>query len=163
VNDGPRVFVCRRSGLFSKTYRLSLGSDVLGTIGFRNTARGDIQLEGRAFVPAREAPGAWTLTAGDSVIASARRFQDNPLSIELGFDGRTWLIQASTKALLRYDINERGSVVGRIQAKPGLVSNRLEVHAPEDSETPTLAFAAWLVGIHWIGIVGVAVVATAKN
>jgi hypothetical protein len=153
VSDAP-LLVCRRSGLFSKTYDLAREGQPVGTIDFRDPTRGGIDLAGRTLVATRESRGAWSLESDDSVLATARRLQEDPLSIELGYGGTTWLVQASTGKLLHYDINERGSAVGHLKAKPGLVSNRLELYASPDCETELLAFCSWLVGIHWVGIVG---------
>lgn len=162
-SDDARVFRCHRRGFLGSTYHLSSDSTRVGRIGFRGISRGEITVESVVHMATKDAPGVWTLTANHFVRASARRLDDDPLSIAISFDGDRWRIQANQRNLLDFDIVEGATVIGQIQSKIGFVSNRIEISAPASSPTLMLAFTAWLVGIHWVGIVGVAPRAFAKD
>ena len=154
MTDDPRVLVCRRRRLFRQIYDVVAGPQRLGTIEFK-VPNPNFEVEGRAYVASKGSSGStWSLATDDSVIASARRLQKSPLAIELEFDDRTWRIQPGKKSLLLFEISEQGGVIGRVEAKLGLISNRLEIDATFGGEIPMLVFTAWLIGMHWVGIVG---------
>ena len=137
-------------------YDLSVRSDAVGQLDFAKPNKGRLTVQGRSYSAVREGRSRWVLKRNGEIVAECLRIKSTPLNLQIVFDGTEWFMASEGRLSRTYTICERAETVGWIKPKVGLLSNKIEMTAPDGARPEICAFVVWLVGIHWLGIVGVA-------
>jgi hypothetical protein len=166
MSEAPRLS-CRRRGALATSVPLEdRDGRAVGALAFGDAAAAPFSVGGRDFRIERIGTGRWRCREADGAeLATAWRRQRQPLVIDLTLGGEAgWCLRSAGRAGWlgsRVELRHRDAMAGAVVRRTGLRANALEADAEPTVPDPFLAFAAWLVGIHWVGMTRATVAAGA--